>query len=33
MKRQGEALRSTYFCPPCQGVSPAKLASLFSAAG
>ena len=31
MKRQGEAQRSTYFCPSCQSVSPRKLASLFAA--
>ncbi len=29
MKRQGEATRSTYFCPACQGVSPERLRELF----
>ncbi|MDP3233766.1 MAG: DNA-formamidopyrimidine glycosylase family protein [Myxococcales bacterium] len=29
MKRQGEALRSTYFCPTCEGVTPEELAMLF----
>lgn len=30
MKRQGEAQRSTYFCPKCQGVSSEALAEMFS---
>jgi hypothetical protein len=30
MKRQGQALRSTYFCPTCQRVSPEALAALFA---
>ncbi len=29
MKRQGEALRSTYFCPSCEGVTAEALAMLF----
>ncbi len=31
MKRQGEALRSTYFCPSCEGVTAEALAVLFGA--
>ena len=31
MKRQGEALRSTYFCPSCEGVTREALAVLFGA--
>ncbi len=30
MKRQGTALRSTYFCASCQGISEEKLALLFA---
>ncbi len=30
MKRQGTALRSTYFCASCQGISEEKLAMLFA---
>lgn len=31
MKRQGQAQRSTYFCPGCQRVSGLRLTSLFAA--
>jgi len=30
MKRQGQALRSTYFCPTCQHISADALAGLFA---